>query len=48
MNMCLFEQMVTNPEDCKGLVCSKIAVALDRDIELSIIMWKRHVDNSST
>lgn len=47
MNMCLFEQMVTNPEDCKGLVCS-IAVALDRDIELSIIMWKRHVDNSST
>jgi len=23
MNMCLFEQMVTNPEDCKGLVCSR-------------------------
>jgi hypothetical protein len=39
--------MVTNPEDCKGLVCSKIAVALDRDIELSIIC-KRHIDNSST
>jgi|GEM_PF-6499742 hypothetical protein len=40
--------MVTNLEDCKGLVCSKIAVALDRDIELSIIVWKRHIDNLST
>jgi hypothetical protein len=44
--------MVTNPEDCKGLVCLfKITIASDRDlteiyIELSI-MCERRVDNSS-